>query len=124
MSCRRQSALLSYWNFKPDIPGESKEEKGDESKGSEEGDAKRSMAPDTTAQMFRRGGVPEPQGKSAGEDLVEARTVPDEEQKRADGAERGPKAKKEEEEQPPPRRIPVFFLDEAHKVGSLVLFLR
>lgn len=45
-----------------------------------------------------------------------ARSVPEEDQKRAEAAKEGTGEEKEVDEQPPPRRIPVFFLDEAHKV--------
>lgn len=77
---------------------------------------------DPTEAKMRRGAVPAP-SKEKEIDLMAARTVKEESN---DGKE-GQKAKikdgdgkeaeeVEEEPTPPPKRIPVFFLDEAHKV--------
>ncbi|GEM10776.1 zinc finger, RING-type protein [Rhodotorula toruloides] len=115
-----QSALLSYWNFKPELPGEPKDNEEKDSKERKAAGARIPGAPDSTAQAFRRGGVPEPKGKSAGDDLMSARSVPEEDQKRAEAVEEDEATEKKDEEQPPPRRIPVFFLDEAHKLPALI----
>lgn len=64
----------------------------------------RSPSHDPTEQQMR-------EGKSDA-DLKEARTVPQEDEK-SDEME-------DEEPKPPPKKIPVFFLDEAHKLPALI----
>lgn len=138
-----QSALLSYWAFEPmsaaqrKLKEQAEKEHGSEGSSSIKDDKKErpsSLSGRTPASSsssatrskgdgtkFRSslGAVPEPvPEKSTGPDLIDSRSLGEVQEPAADvkAGEQGEQGEQEDEPQPPPKRIPVFFLDEAHKV--------
>ncbi|BGP43050.1 hypothetical protein JCM10449v2_007065 [Rhodotorula kratochvilovae] len=140
-----ESALLSYWSFEPMTAAQRKakeeQKKAEkEEKESEASSKKKRPTRSTTAQNdtfaashrshdpteahMRLGAVARPQPrKEVGDDLIEARSLGGdqaEEVKEALREEKGEEEGEEEERRPPPKRVPVFFLDEAHKLPALI----
>ncbi|POY74716.1 hypothetical protein BMF94_2191 [Rhodotorula taiwanensis] len=136
-----QSALLSYWNFQPMSNSERKareaakkdeKEKGRQkaatSKTSKQRDHPVSPqeAKDADKARSKTGAVPKPEQ----EDLHDSRSLQAAEAQVGDDELRGGERRtgtttdqgegKEEESKPPPKMMPVFFLDEAHKLPALI----
>lgn len=97
-----QSSLLKYWDFQP-MTDKARKALAEEAVK----DGKVGSSQDLAEEKLREGF-----GKSDA-DLKEARTIPQE-----NGGD-GVVAEDEAELKPPSKKIPVFFLDEAHKVSSL-----
>ncbi|GAA6013326.1 hypothetical protein JCM10207_000856 [Rhodosporidiobolus poonsookiae] len=121
-----QSALLSYWKFQPMTEAqrqraEQRKQEEEEKEKDEKQTTKASstlreshQSNDPTEARMRQGAVAMPeQDKHAADDLIDARSVAVEAEEKA-------KAEEEEEDQPPPKRVPVFFIDEAHKLPALI----
>ncbi|SCZ97069.1 BZ3500_MvSof-1268-A1-R1_Chr4-2g06970 [Microbotryum saponariae] len=128
-----QSALLKYWQFEPmsdarraELEQEQKG-KGEENGkgGSKKGDknSRRSTREytDTTEAKMRQGAVRETDKKEE-IDVLAARSIEEqkkknEEEKEVQGSEGTSQEGEEEVEEPkpPPKKVPVLFLDEAHK---------
>ncbi|GAA5831328.1 hypothetical protein JCM5353_008558 [Sporobolomyces roseus] len=126
-----QSALLKYWDFKPMSKAE-REEQEEAKKAAEEEERSgkkpaKSSKPsaihnessmpsmssnDPTEARMRAGAVPKPQRTSEeGKTLIEARSLG-----KAQKGEEG----KAEEKKPRAKKIPVIFMDEAHKLPALI----
>lgn len=137
-----QSALLKYWQFEPMSAGDraqleaekqaikdgklTKEEAAEaRDKKLRERRAKRPRVRDETEAKMRDGAVPSP-SKENEVDLLAQRTLQKEDVEGDEKKQTGDKASqqgKEEEEEveepvPPPKKVPVVFLDEAHKVSN------
>lgn len=132
-----QSALLKYWQFEPMSEGARKAQEAEllaKKEGTDSNDPtpSRNQPRDPTEATMRQGAVPSP-SKEKEIDLLAARTLKDEpategDEKKSGISGKGEKSKgeetaaeeKEEEQKeeptPPPKKVPVFFLDEAHKV--------
>lgn len=125
-----QSALLKYWKFEPmtaekraRLEQEKQDEKEGKDAGTEESDYKtpgKRASPTSTDAKVREGAVPKPaqEGKENNADLLKARSLKEDGEKNAE-KETTPLDKEEsevDERKPPQKKIPVLFLDEAHKV--------
>ncbi|BGP52767.1 hypothetical protein JCM8202v2_000324 [Rhodotorula sphaerocarpa] len=137
-----QSALLSYWNFQPMSPEErewakaarKREEKTGVKEGVEPVKTTRKKAPSAPSAARDAGetraiGGAAAQPEPADRDLFDARSLrgmeEQAEEEGTDGAKGAPGTNKEGEEAevgatPPPKKMPVFFLDEAHKLPALI----
>ncbi|GAA6060163.1 hypothetical protein JCM10212_005164 [Sporobolomyces blumeae] len=142
-----QSALLKYWDFKPMSPEQRKKREEAEEKANEEGSgaASESNNPDDTAAAsappalesndptearMRLGAVGKPQKKKAQEDLIDARSLGEDAGtgKTSSSGDRDTIAKsdalegegRKKESKPPNKKIPVIFIDEAHKLPALI----
>ncbi|GAA5920975.1 hypothetical protein JCM3775_004032 [Rhodotorula graminis] len=137
-----QSALLSYWAFEPMSAAQRKlkeQAEKEQSEGSSPSKDDKKERPsslsgrtassssagtkskrDGTKFRTSLGAVPEPvPEKASGPDLIDSRSL-GEVREGAAGEKEGEEGDKEDEPQPPPKRIPVFFLDEAHKLPALI----
>ncbi|SCV69551.1 BQ2448_2571 [Microbotryum intermedium] len=133
-----QSALLKYWQFEPMSEArraELEEEKDSGSKGKgKEGTKTADKKPrramrkytDTTEAKMRQGPVPEADKKEE-IDVWAARSIEEPKKEKElegkkemnrDGEEEVEEVK--EEPMPPPKKVPVLFLDEAHKLPALI----
>ncbi|GAA6043096.1 hypothetical protein JCM8097_008421 [Rhodosporidiobolus ruineniae] len=156
-----QSALLSYWNFKPmteaqrkraeqkqkELEQAKKEGKDSASSSKSASSSSSSKTPakpsptktdpvlyashhanDPTEARLRQGAaVPRPkQEQEPVDDLLEARSLRAKQEAEEKKVKEDEARKKEEEDgkedepQPPPKRVPVFFLDEGHKLPALI----
>lgn len=128
-----QSALLKYWDFEPMTEQDRKAQADGEDKGKQKAKARKEPSPrsdnerverkrDGGKGVLQRGPTPTP-SKEEEADLLAARTVKEKQEKEAKGKEAGAAKAEIESEvdspEPPPKKIPVLFLDEAHKVGLL-----
>ncbi|GAA5973059.1 hypothetical protein JCM11641_000392 [Rhodosporidiobolus odoratus] len=94
-----------------------------------------SLSPsDPTEARMRLGAVPEPKlekdkGQTAtGEDLITSRSLGEEEREKEEGGSKATSGRRQEEveenavdqDEPPKKLVPVFFIDEAHKLPALI----
>ena len=114
-----QSALLKYWDFEPKSEAQRKREKEEhEAKAKEKEEKSRNKADgkntarEGSKDTIERGPIPTA-SKEQEIDLAAARTV-NEKQERE---ERKARSAEKDEPKPPPKKVPVLFLDEAHKVS-------
>ncbi|GAA5899602.1 hypothetical protein JCM8208_000602 [Rhodotorula glutinis] len=137
-----QSALLSYWAFEPmsaaqrKLKEQAEKEQSEGSAPAKDGKKERpsslsgrtasSSSVETKSKSdgtkFRSslGAVPEPvPEKASGPDLIDSRSL-GEVRETAAVEKEGVQGEQKDEPQPPPKRIPVFFLDEAHKLPALI----
>ncbi|KDE03351.1 hypothetical protein MVLG_06158 [Microbotryum lychnidis-dioicae p1A1 Lamole] len=133
-----QSALLKYWHFEPmsdarraELEQDQKGKGEDKGKGgSKKGDknSRRSMRKytDTTKAKMRQEAVRKTDKKEE-IDVLAARSI--EEQKKTNEGEKEVQSsegtslegeEEVEEPKPPPKKVPVLFLDEAHKLPALI----
>ncbi|GAA5923611.1 hypothetical protein JCM1841_001300 [Sporobolomyces salmonicolor] len=132
-----QSALLKYWDFQPmtDTQRQQRAKELEEAKSKPTGASSASSkaatlaashtSNDPTEARMRQGAVPKPAlGQDAEKDLFSARSLGAEEEAEPVAKEKVSQPEKNAEEddepKPPPKRIPVFFLDEAHKLPALI----
>lgn len=131
----RQSALLKYWQFEPMSAedrarverekkknhDQNKEQEADKARNGEASGARRT----TSDAKVKEGAVPKPEKGVDGKDLMSTRALNEHEQ---DQDKRNPNQQEVDEAKPKPpvKKIPVLFLDEAHKVrhGGKVPWMR
>ncbi|GAA5886344.1 hypothetical protein JCM5296_001875 [Sporobolomyces johnsonii] len=132
-----QSALLKYWDFQPMTDAQRQQRTKELAKAKSKPTAASSASSkaatlaashhsnDPTEARMRQGAVPKPDiRQDAAEDLFSARSLGAEEETEPVAKEKASQPEKDGEEddepKPPPKRIPVFFLDEAHKLPALI----
>lgn len=129
-----QSSLLAYWDFVPMTKAQREAEK--EAKETEDQKATRSGATgsqvsgseasstfsDPTEARMRAGAVPKPE-REGKKTLLEARSLGEEQKKEGDDVGKvntSGEGAAEDEKKPRSKKIPVIFIDEAHKLPALI----
>ncbi|KAI0357825.1 hypothetical protein OH77DRAFT_1398212 [Trametes cingulata] len=113
MELFQQSSLLRYWNFQPspETLAEKAAAKDTQSTSSKAQNKEAERRPSWRVRMFSRKRQPAPRENG------EAKRGPSAEDK-AKGKEK--EQEKEKKPEPPVKKIPVFFIDEAHKLPALI----
>ncbi|GAA5899868.1 uncharacterized protein JCM6883_006015 [Sporobolomyces salmoneus] len=128
-----QSSLLAYWDFEPMSKAQRKEMEEAKEKADKEDDkptkstkvettAASNMLNDPTEARMRLGAVPKPETtEKSKQTLLEARSLGDEQKTDEKGEKKENEVEgKEEERKPRSKKIPVIFIDEAHKLPALI----
>ncbi|GAA5986311.1 hypothetical protein JCM5350_002977 [Sporobolomyces pararoseus] len=127
-----QSSLLAYWDFVPMTEAQRKKQKEEQEEeknassstkasttsGSDPSPAS-NMLNDPTEARMRAGAVPKPE-REGKQTLVEARSLGEDLQKEEKDAKEVEKETEMEEKKPRSKKIPVIFIDEAHKLPALI----